>query len=307
MTAFIFKRLLTALPLLFLVLTTSFLLVRLAPGSPFLKERDLPPETLRSLEDRYGLNQPWSHQFGRYLKGLARGDLGPSYRYRDKSVNQIIREGLPISAELGLLAYGIALVSGLTFGLLSAAAPGAWWSQTSMLLATLGISVPNFVLGPLLALLFGVTLYWLPPAGWGGWRHAILPALTLSGAYAAYIARLTRAGILTAMATDFARTARAVGVGQVRLLLRHVLRNAILPVITFSGPALAFLITGTVVVEKVYAIPGLGNFFVKAAFNRDYTLLMGIVIFVSTSLIVMNLVVDVFYAIVDPRIRYDRT
>lgn len=303
MTAFVLRRLFAALPLVLLVLVGSFLLVRLAPGDPLNGERDLPPQVRMSLEKHYGLDQRWHRQLWHYLEGVARGDLGPSYRFRDRTVNQIIRQGLPVSAGLGLLAYAIALLLGLALGLLGADGRRRWLGRVSMILAMLGISIPNFVLGPLLVLVFSFTLYWLPPAGWGSWRHIVLPALTLSSVYVAYIARLTRGSLSEAMQADFIRTARSLGSPETRLLMKFGLRNALLPVITFSGPAVAFLITGTVVVEKIFAVPGLGNFFVQAATNRDYTLLLGIVLFVSVTLILMNLIVDLIYAVVDPRIR----
>lgn len=307
MISYILGRITVAIPLIFAVAVGTYALVRLAPGDPLRSERELNPEIRLALRRYYGLDQPVSRQVWRYLRRLAEGDLGPSYKYKDRSVNQVIAAALPVSASLGTLAYAFALLTGLLLGMLSVVSRSKWGSRIAVYLSALGISVPNFVLGPLLILFFSFTLYWLPPAGWGEPRHFVLPVLTLSGVYVAYVARLVRSGLTEAIHTDFIRTARAAGIGERRLLLKWALRNAILPVITFSGPALAFLITGTVVVERIFAIPGLGNFFVEAATNRDYTLLAGIALFVATAVIVMNLLVDVLAAWVDPRIRYGRS
>lgn len=294
------------IPVIFLVITLSFFLVRLAPGTPLTGERGLPPEIRAHLERHYGLDQPWHVQYWNYLRGLLRLDLGPSYRNQDTSVNDIIARGLPISAQLGLLAYALALLLGLPIGLLAAAKHQSPVDRSLMALALLGMSLPNFVLGPLLILVFSLTFVWLPPAGWGQWSHRLLPTVTLAAPYVAYIARLTRSGVLDILKQDHIQTARAKGLDERLILLRHALRAGLFPLVSFTGPALAFLVTGTVVVERIFAIPGLGNFFVQAAFNRDYTLILGIVLFVCTTLLLLNLVVDIAYALLDPRIRYDR-
>jgi len=304
MLGFIFVRAAVTIPLIFLIITLSFFLVRLAPGSPLASERGVPPEIRANLERYYGLDQPWYVQYRNYLRGLVRFDLGPSYKYKDVTVNDLIRRGLPISAQLGALAYVLALLLGVPFGLIAAAKHGSLTDRSLMGLALLGISIPNFVLGPLLILLFGLILLWLPPAGWGDPAHIILPAVTLAAPYVAYLARLTRGGVLEVLRQEHIQTARAKGLSEQLVLFRHALRAGILPVVSFTGPALAFLITGTVVVERIFAIPGLGDLFVRAAFNRDYTLILGIVLFVSTALLTMNLLVDIAYALLDPRIRY---
>ncbi|MBI4469112.1 MAG: ABC transporter permease [Acidobacteria bacterium] len=303
MIGFILRRLAVTAPLVVAVLVGTFLLVRLAPGDPLSGERNLPPEIRRALEQYYGLDQSLDRQLLHYLNRVARGDLGPSYRYRDRTVNQVIREGLPVSAQLGLLAYAVALVLGLLAGVMSATRPSSLRAKLILSFATLGISVPSFVSGPILILIFSFVFYLLPPAGWGEWRHLVLPVVTLSGVYVAYIAKLVKSGLSEVMQADFIRTVRSAGVPENRVLWKFGLRSAILPAVTFSGPAIAFLVTGTVVVEQIFAIPGLGHFFVEAATNRDYTLLTGIAIFVSAAVMLMNLVVDVAAAVIDPRVR----
>jgi oligopeptide transport system permease protein len=237
---------------------------------------------------------------------MARFDFGNSLKYEGQSVNQILLRALPVSATLGLCAYLFALAVGITTGTLAALRQNSWIDYASMTLAMLGISIPNFVLGPLLALVFGLTLFWLPPALWDGFpsRSIILPALTLSALYIAYIARLTRAGMLEVMRSDYIRTARAKGLSERQVVMRHALRGGLLPVVSFSGPALAFLITGTVVVERVFALPGLGNYFINACFNRDEPLIIGIVAFIAVTVLGFNLLVDISYGVIDPRIRY---
>jgi oligopeptide transport system permease protein len=237
---------------------------------------------------------------------MAKFDFGTSLKYEGQSVNQILWRALPVSAALGLSAYALALVVGIGMGTFAALRQNSWIDYASMALAMIGISIPNFVLGPLLVLLFGLTLFWLPPALWNGFpsKSVILPALTLSAIYIAYIARLTRSGVLEVMRSDYIRTARAKGLSERQVVMRHALRGGLLPVLSFSGPALAFLITGTVVVEKVFALPGLGNYFINACFNRDEPLIIGIVAFIAISVLVFNLLVDIAYGFVDPRIRY---
>ena len=264
------------------------------------------PASKDNLREKYGLNQPWYVQYGKVLRNITRLDFGNSLKYEGQSVNQILWRALPVSAALGLSAYILALIVGIFTGTLSALKPNSWIDYSSMTLAMLGISIPNFVLGPLLVLLFSLTLFWFPPALWDGFpsRSLVLPALTLSAIYIAYIARLTRSGMLEIMRSDYIRTARAKGLTEGQVVTRHALRGGLLPVISFSGPALAFLITGTVVVEKVFALPGLGNYFINACFNRDEPLIIGIVAFIAITVLVFNLLVDLAYGFIDPRIRY---
>ena len=306
MLRFIVRRIIIIVPMLFIVVSVTWGLIRLAPGNFYTGEKKLAPAVEKNIRDKYGLNKPWYVQYAKMLGNIARFDFGNSLKYAGQPVNQILRRALPVSAALGLSAYLFALIVGIAMGTLAALKQNSWIDYGSMALAMLGISIPNFVLGPLLVLLFALTLFWLPPALWQGFpsRNMILPALTLSAIYIAYIARLTRSGMLEVMRSDYIRTARAKGLSEGAVVMRHALRGGLLPVISFSGPALAFLITGTVVVEKIFALPGLGNYFINACFNRDEPLIIGIVAFIAISVLVFNLLVDIAYAFIDPRIRY---
>ena len=305
MLGFVLRRSLGLIPTLLAIVVLSFLVIRLAPGSPFESERGIPPEVLVDLKAKYGFDRPLLEQLGRYLAGLARGDLGLSTKYPQRSVNEIIADGFPATLQLGAVALAWALLIGLGAGILGAVRQNSRWDYGLMALAMLGISVPTFVLGPLLVLIFALTFYALPPAGWGELRHVLLPGLTLGAYYAAYIARLTRAGMLEVVHADYVRLARAKGLSEPVIVARHMLRGGLLPVVTFLGPATANLLVGSVVVEKIFATPGIGPYFVDAAFNRDYFLVMGIVVLYSAFLLVMNLLVDVAYGLMDPRIRYE--
>jgi oligopeptide transport system permease protein len=304
MLSFVLRRILGMVPTLIVIVIVSFLVIRLAPGSPFASERGIPAEVLVDLKAKYGFDRPMHEQLLRYLASLAHGDLGLSTKYPQRTVNEIIADGFPATVLLGSMALVWALLVGITAGILGAVRQNSAWDYSLMTLAMLGISVPTFVLGPLLVLLFALTIYALPPAGWGELRHVVLPALTLGSAYSAYIARLTRAGMLEIVRADYVRTARAKGLSEPVIVLRHMLRGGLLPVVTFLGPAIADLLVGSVIVEKIFATPGIGPYFVDAAFNRDYFLVMGIVVLYSAFLLVMNLLVDVAYGLMDPRIRY---
>jgi oligopeptide transport system permease protein len=306
MLRFIIRRVVIIIPMLFIIVSLTWGLIRLAPGSFYTGEKKLSPAIEQNLREKYGLNKPWPVQYRRVLWNMMRFDFGDSLKYQGQSVNQILLKALPVSATLGLCAYLFALAIGITTGTLAALRQNSWIDYASMALAMLGISIPNFVLGPLLALIFALTLFWLPPALWEGFpsRSIILPAITLSALYIAYIARLTRAGMLEVMRSDYIRTARAKGLSESQVVFRHALRGGLLPVVSFSGPALAFLITGTVVVERVFALPGLGNYFINACFNRDEPLIIGIVAFIAVAVLSFNLLVDISYAFIDPRIRY---
>lgn len=306
MLRFIIRRVILIVPMLFIIVSLTWGLVRLAPGNFYSGERKLAPALERNIREKYGLDKPWYVQYGRVLRQIARLDFGYSLKYEGQSVNQILRRSLPVSAGLGLTAYLLALIVGITMGTLAALRQNSWLDYASMALAMLGISIPNFVLGPLLVLLFSLTLYWFPPALWNGFpsMSLVLPALTLSAIYIAYIARLTRSGMLEVLRADYIRTARAKGLSERQVVMRHALRGGLLPVVSFSGPALAFLITGTVVVERIFALPGLGNYFINACFNRDEPLIIGIVAFIAVAVLVFNLLVDISYAFIDPRIRY---
>ena len=304
MTKFILRRLLVSIPVIFLVATTTFFIMRLAPGGPFMSERAIPAEIRANLQAKYGLDQPLWVQYGRYLRNLLRFDLGPSYKYPERTVNQIIAEGFPVSLQLGLAALLFALLVGIPGGVLAAVKHGGVLDRLTMSVILVGISVPTFVLGPLFVFVFALTLYWFPPALWGSAEQLVLPAITLGMPYSVYIARLTRAGMLEVLTQDYIRTARAKGVGEFRILWKHALNGAMLPVVSFLGPAVADLVTGSIVVEKIFAIPGLGRYFVESAFSRDYTTVLGTVLFYGVLLILANLVVDIAYKFLDPRIEY---
>jgi len=303
-TKFILRRLAVSIPVIFLVATTTFFIMRLAPGGPFQSERAIPEEIRANLEAKFGLDQPLWVQYGRYLRNLLRFDLGPSYKYPERTVNQIIAEGFPVSLQLGLAALAFALLVGIPGGVLAAVKHGGVLDRLTMSVILVGISVPTFVLGPLLVFVFALTLYWFPPALWGAPEQLVLPAITLGLPYSVFIARLTRAEMLEVLSQDYIRTARAKGVGEFRILWRHALNGALLPVVSFLGPAVADLVTGSIVVEKIFAIPGLGRYFVESAFSRDYTTVLGTVLFYAVLLILANLVVDVAYRFLDPRIEY---
>lgn len=302
---FVLRRALALIPTMWVIVTITFFLIRLAPGGPFVAERDIPAEAKAALEAKYGLDQPLHVQYGRYLANVARFDFGPSYKYPSRTVREIVLGALPVSLELGGWALLLALLIGIPLGTLAAVKQNTAWDWGPMSVAMLGVSIPNFVLGPLLVFVFALTLRWLPPALWGGPSHKILPVITLAAIYVAYIARLTRGGLLEVTRQDFIRTARAKGLPEWRIVVRHALRGGLLPVVSFLGPAVARAVTGAIVVEKIFAVPGVGQYFVNAAFNRDYTLVMGVVIFYAGFLILFNLLVDLAYGFLDPRVQLE--
>jgi oligopeptide transport system permease protein len=305
MRRFIVRRLLVTIPTVLVVVSVTWGLIRLAPGNFYTGEKPLPAAIERNLREKYGLNKPWYVQYGRMMSNIVRGDFGSSLKYTGQSVNSILAATVPVSATIGGLAYLLALAVGLVAGTLAALRQNSALDYSSMAIAMVGISLPNFVLGPLLVLIFSLSWYLLPPARWDGFgAHLILPVVTLSAVYMAYIARLTRAGMLEVLRSNYIRTARAKGLSERAVLVRHALRGGILPVVSFSGPALALLITGAVVVERIFALPGLGNYFINANLNRDEPLIIGIVAFMSVSVLLFNLLVDVAYAFIDPRVRH---
>lgn len=305
MLGFILRRLIIIIPMALLVVTLTWTLVRIAPGNFYDNEKNIPAAVRENIKKKYGLDQPWYQQYWTMISNVATGDFGESVKYQGQTVNEIILRHLPYSAIMGLLAYVIALAVGLTAGVIAALRQNSSFDYVSMSISMLGLSVPNFVLGPLLVLIFSFWLYWFPPARWGGISALVMPVITLSAIYAAYIARLTRAGMLEVMRSDYIRTARAKGLDEKTVLLKHALRGGIIPVVSFTGPALAALLAGTVVVEKVFAIPGLGNIFIQSVLNRDEPLILGIVAFISILIMLFNLVVDISYGFLDPRIRYE--
>ncbi len=307
MLQYALRRIAGIVPTLLVIITVSFFVVRLAPGGPFDQEQTLAPQVRANLDRAYGLDRPIAIQYWRYLRGLAHGDFGPSFKQHDFSVTELISQGLPVSGSLGITAILLAILLGIPLGLAAAV-----WRQTTVdygisSLVVLGMAVPGFVTGPVLALLFGVYLQWLPVAGWeeGSPRYYVLPALTLALPVIAYVARLTRASLLDVFRANFIRTARARGLGPWRILWAHALRPTLLPVVSYLGPATAFVVTGSLVVETVFGLPGTGQYLVQGAINRDYTLVMGMVIVYGTLVLLLNLIADLVYGWLDPRVRHE--
>jgi len=296
------RRLLLFVPTLWVIATLTFFLMRLAPGGPFNAEREIPQAARAALAQKYGLDRPLAVQYVTFLARAAQLDFGPSYKFPTRQVREIILEGFPVSAELGGWALLVALLAGIPLGVIAAQRQNAAADTAVMAVALAGVSIPSFVLGPLLVLAFSLSLYWLPPALWEGPQSRVLPVLTLSAAYVAYVARLTRAGMLEVLRQDFIRTARAKGLPERVVVLKHALRLGLLPVLSYLGPAAAAIIMGSLVVEQVFAVPGLGRYLVNGAFNRDYTLVMGVVLFYAAFLMALNLLVDLAYAWLDPRV-----
>jgi oligopeptide transport system permease protein len=305
MFRFIARRILEAIPVLFIIATATFFMMRSAPGGPFDAEKKVMPEVKASLEEHYGLNLSLFEQYKRYLSQLARGDLGPSFKYPGRSVNELIGDAFPVSLELGCWALLVALAIGLLAGTLASLRPNTALDYTAMTLAMAGICVPTFVLGPLLISVFGLKLGWYNASGWFFPSDRVLPALTLGAYYAAYIARLVRAGMLETLHQDFVRTARAKGASGTRVVFGHVFKIGVRPVVSFLGPAAAGLLTGSFVVETIFQVPGLGRFFVMAAFNRDYTMVLGSVLFYAALLIALNLIVDIVQVWLNPRLKFE--
>lgn len=307
MLKFALLRLAGAVPTLWVIITLSFFIIRLAPGGPFDDEQALPPQIKANLEAAYGLDQPVLMQYGRYLRGLVRGDFGPSYKFKDFSVTELIARGLPLSLALGFSAVLLALLAGIPLGMLAALRQNSGADHAIMGAAVFGIALPSFVIGPLLALTFGLYLDWLPVAGWeaGQPLYLVLPVVTLALPVIAYVARLTRGSLLEVLRANHIRTARAKGLNERQVLLRHALRPALLPVVSYLGPATAFVVTGSLVVETVFSLPGTGRYLVQGAINRDYTLVMGMIIVYGALTLLCNLIADLLYGWFDPRVRYD--
>ena len=303
MMRFFVGRLLQSIPVIFIVITATFFLVRAAPGGPFDAEKTLSPEVIERLNERYNLNAPIYEQYFDYLGHLVQGDFGPSFRYTNRTVTEMIYAGLPITFELAIYAIMIALVIGICAGMLAAIKPNSAQDYIPMSLAMTGICMPSFLLGPLLVLVFGIWLQWLPVSGWGySPGDKILPAITLGSTYAAYIARLTRGGMLEILSQDYIRTAKAKGLPTATIIIRHALRGGLSPVVAFLGPAIAGLLAGSFVVETIFQIPGLGRFYVQAAFNRDYTMILGTTILLSCLIVLLNMLSDLLAVWLNPRL-----
>ena len=305
MLRFIARRLLETIPVLLIIITATFFMIRFVPGGPFTAEKAVTPEILRNLEAHYGLNRPLYRQYLDYLGSLLHGDLGPSFKYPNRTVNEIIGDKLPVSLELGFISLSVALALGLTLGVLAAIRRNTWIDYVCSSAAMIGICVPTFVLGPLLVLTFAIHFGWFNASGWYTPIDRVLPCLTLGCVYAAYIARLTRGGMLEVLNQDYIRTARAKGASETRVIFRHAFRGGLLPVVSFLGPAIAGILTGSFVIETIFQIPGLGREFVNSAFNRDYTLVLGTVILYATLIIGLNLVVDVVQVWLNPKLKFE--
>jgi len=305
MLGYLLRRLAVAIPTLFVVVIVAFFMMRAAPGSPFDLDRKLPPEIKKNVEAKFGFNKPLVVQYGDYVVGVLHGDFGPSLKYRDKTVLQIMKENYRPSLTIGLSAIIIAIFVGVNLGIIAALRQNGPADYTTMAIAIVGICIPSFVTAPLLQLLFASKLGWLPTAGWddGAVPNLIMPVAVLALPQIAIISRLTRAGMIEVLRSNYVRTARAKGLPEYRIVFRHALRAAILPLISYLGPAFAGLLTGSLIVERIFNLPGLGKFFVTSALQRDYTVVMGMVIFFATLILVLNLLADILYAVLDPRVR----
>jgi len=305
MLEYFFRRLLGAIPTIFIIILVSFFLIRLAPGGPFDFDKTLAPEIQANLNAKFHLDEPVYVQFGYYLKDILQGDFGPSFQYKNYTVTELIAQGFPVSVQLGLSAMALALLLGSAAGILAAYRQNSKFDYGVMTISMLGISVPNFVMAPLLILIFAIVFSFLPAGGWndGAFQNRILPIVTLALPQIAYIARISRGSMIEVLRSPFIRTAFSKGLPTFYILTRHALKPTLLPVISYMGPAIAGIITGSVVVEQIYGIPGLGRYFVQGALNRDYTLVMGVVVFYGVFIILLNLIVDLLYGWLDPQIR----
>ncbi|MEM7024053.1 MAG: oligopeptide ABC transporter permease OppB [Pseudomonadota bacterium] len=305
MSSYLLRRLAVSVPTLLVIITIAFFMMRVAPGGPFDQERALPPEIERNMLEAYNLNAPLVVQYWDYLKGVLQGDFGPSFKYRDFTVAELLLSGFPASLRVGGLAIALAVVVGITLGTIAALRQNSGIDYAVMATAMTGIAIPNFVMAPFLTLILGVYLGWLPVAGWGdgALRFLVLPVIALALPQIAYIARLTRGSMIETLNANFVRTARAKGLREQIVVVRHALKGALLPVVSYLGPATAQVMTGSVVIETIFGIPGIGRYFVQGALNRDYTLVMGTVIVYAVSIIILNLIVDMLYGLLDPKVR----
>ena len=305
MLRYLLRRLAVAIPTLFVVVTVAFFMMRTAPGSPFELDRKLPPEIKRNVEAKFGFNKPLVVQYGDYLGGVLHGDFGPSLKYRDKTVLDILAQNYRPSLTIGLIAFVVSIILGVNLGVIAALRQNGTADFTTMGIAIVGICIPSFVTAPLLQLALGSKLGWLPIAGWSGGSlpNLVMPVIVLALPQIAIISRLTRAGMIEVLHSNYVRTARSKGLPESRIVLKHALRAAVLPLVSYLGPACAGLLTGSLVVEKIFNLPGLGKFFVTSALQRDYTVVMGMVIFYAALILVLNLLADMLYAVLDPRVR----
>jgi oligopeptide transport system permease protein len=306
MFKFILKRVIEAIPTLLILITISFFLMRFAPGSPFSSERTLPPQVMENINAKYGLDKPVMEQYTTYLTNVLQGDLGPSFKYKDFTVNELVASALPVSAKIGAFAFIFALIFGVAIGTIAALRQNTWLDYSIMSTAMLGIVMPSFVLAPVLIYIFSINLGWFPAGGWldGSIQYMVLPVLGMAMMYVATFARITRGSMIETLNSNFIRTARAKGLSYSYIVLKHALKPAMLPVVSYMGPAFVGIITGSVVIETIFGLPGIGKLFVNAAFNRDYSLVMGVTILIGFLFILFNAIVDILLAYVDPKIRY---
>lgn len=306
MLAYTIRRILGAIPTLFVLVTLCFFMIRLAPGGPFEGERNLPPQIKANLLEKYHMDQPLYKQYFSYLDNLLHGDLGPSFKFQDWTVNQLIAKGFPVSLKIGLWAMFWAAVLGLALGTVAALRQNSWIDYVVMGLSMSGVSIPNFVTAPLMVLVFALMLHWLPAGGWGhgGLYNILLPIIALALPQIAIIARIMRGSMIEVLSSNYIRTARAKGLSTRTIVLRHALRPSLTPVVSYLGPAMAAVLTGSVVIEQIFGLPGIGTIFVQSATNRDYTTVLGLVILVGVLVVLFNIIVDILYAVIDPKIRY---
>ncbi len=305
MVKYFAKRFLIMLAALFMIALITFIIMHAVPGSPFTTDKKISPEIQAALEAKYNLDDPLPVQFFDYIKGLLRGDFGPSYKYTGKTVNDFIYNGFPVSAKLGGITIIFVLLTAIPMGIVAAIKNGKWQDMTIMAIATIGVTIPSFVIASVLIYVFAYRLNWLPTFGLDSWKGYVLPVVTLGGYSMSYLARLMRSSLLEVMGQDYIRTARAKGLSETKVILKHAMRNALIPIVTVLGPTVAGLLTGSFVIEKIFAIPGLGVHFVNSVSQRDYTTIMGVTIFYATFLLAMVFLVDIFYCLIDPRIKFE--
>lgn len=306
MIKFVAKRIFEAIPTLLVLITISFFLMRFAPGNPFSSERPLPPEVMANIEAKYGLDKPVFEQYTTYLGNILHGDFGPSFKYKDFTVNELIQDALPVSAKIGFFAFIFAMVMGVTVGTIAALKQNTWVDYLIMSTAMAGVVMPSFILAPVLIYIFAINMQWLPAGGWqgGSIEFMLLPMFGMALLYVATFARITRGSMIETLNSNFIRTARAKGLSYPYIIVKHALKPALLPVVSYMGPAFVGIITGSVVIETIFGLPGIGKLFVNAAFNRDYSLVLGVTILIGTLTILFNAIVDIVLAYIDPKIRY---
>ena len=306
MGGYVVRRIVSMIITLFFVITLTFVMMHSIPGNPFTGEKKLPPAIEKALMEKYNLDKPLSQQYFDYVSGVAKGDFGPSMKYNGRTVNDLIGDGFPVSAELGGLAILLIVILGIPLGVVAALKQGTWVDRTMIFFAIVGVTIPSFVLATLLIYVFGTKLKWLPTSRWVSWKSRIMPTIALGVSSIAYVARLTRSSMLEVINQDYIRTARAKGLSETVVVFKHALKNALIPVVTYLGPLTAAILTGSFIIEKIFAVPGMGRMFVESISNRDYTVIMGVTIFYSLILVLFIFIVDLIYGLIDPRIKINK-